>query len=218
MIEMCERKSMTQLETGFAVPEDTGPRTATAIELVAQAGQRVADALLRTQLSDGELDGVADQLVAVAKQLENGALRHATIVEELRTWSRQPQHDPASGARNMMAPPLRMRGDGPRTMVGEVTLGYLYQGPPGHAHGGITALILDHALGVTNGWAGKSGVTGTLTLRYHRLTPLCTPLTVRTECVDVQGRKIRTVGRIEHDGVTCVSAEGVFIELTGLPR
>lgn len=208
---------MSQAATGFTVADETGPHPTTPVELVARAGQRVADALLRTQLSEADLCAAASRLDAVAKQLEEGALDHAAIVQRLRRWEGMPQHDPATGARNMMAPPLRLRGDGPRTMVGEVTLGYLYQGPPGHAHGGISALILDHALGVTNGWSGKPGVTGTLTLRYHQLTPLCVPLTVRTECVSVEGRKIRTVGRIEYDGVTCVSAEGLFIELKAIP-
>lgn len=199
--------------TGFTVPEDFAPHPPTPIEMVAQAGQRVADALLRTRVSDAELAGAARQLDAVAARLEQEAVDHATVVEELLRWSSPPQHDPASGSRNIFAPPLRMRGDGPRSMIGEVTLSYLHQGPPAHAHGGVTALLLDHALGVTNGYAGKSGVTGTLTLRYHRLTPLCVPLTVRTECVSVDGRKIRTNGRIEYDGETCVSAEGLFIEL-----
>ena len=203
-------------ETGFPVPREAAPHPSTPLELVVLAGKRVADAILRTQLADAELVEAARQLDAVAAQLDEGALEHSTIVEELRAWRRMPEHDPASGARNMMAPPLKMHGDGPRKMVGEVTLDYLYQGPAGYAHGGISALILDHALGVTNGWAGKVGVTGTLTLRYHQLTPLCTPLTVRTECVSVDGRKIRTVGRIEHEGVTCVSAEGLFIEPRGL--
>jgi hypothetical protein len=207
---------MPQAETGFVVP-DGNDDSPTPIALVKQAGQRVADALLRTQLSDEDLCAAAQQLDDVARALEDGALDHATIVKELRTWRRRPEHDPASGARNLIAPPLRMHGTGPRSMLGEVTLGYLYQGPPGHAHGGISAMILDHALGVCNGWSGKSGVTGTLTLRYHQLTPLCVPLTVRTECVSVEGRKIRTVGSIEYKGETCVSAEGLFIELKGLP-
>jgi acyl-coenzyme A thioesterase PaaI-like protein len=206
---------MTQAETGFVVPDDTKPHITTAVEFVAQAGQRVADALLRSQLTDEELLAAAGELDIVAKRLEEGSLDHATIVKELLTWSRPAEHDPVSGVRNMMAPPLRMHGDGPRKMRGEVTLGYVYQGPPGYAHGGISAMILDHALGVCNGWSGKSGVTGTLTLRYHKLTPLCVPLTVRTECVSVEGRKITTVGRIEYEGETCVSAEGLFIELKG---
>lgn len=209
---------MTQAETGFGVPEDGGSHTVTPIELLAQAGRRVADALLRTQLPEQELLDVIADLDAVADRLGEGAPDHATLVKEMLKWRRYPDHDPASGTRNMMAPPLRMRGDGPRKMVGEVTFNWLHQGPPAHAHGGMSALILDHALGVCNGWSGKSGVTGTLSLRYHKLTPLGVPLTVRTECVSVDGRKITTVGRIEHDGVTCVSAEGLFIEPKAHPH
>lgn len=206
---------MSTFETGFSVQDESTPHVPTAVERVAQAGQRVADALLRNQLSDEELLAAATQLDAVARVLDQGSLDHETIVEQLRSRRRWPEHDPASGARNMMAPRLRMWGDGPNKMLGEVTLSYLYQGPPGHAHGGMSALILDHALGVCNGYAGRSAVTGTLTVRYHKLTPLRVPLTVRAECVKFDGRKITTVGSIEHEGETCVSAEGLFIELKG---
>ena len=208
---------MTQAETGFGMPSPDDQHTVTAVERVVQAGQRVADALLRTRLAEQDLLEAANDLDAIAKRLGDGALDHEAIVKELLTWRRPPEHDPAAGRRNMMAPPLRLVGDGPNTMVGEVTLGYLYQGPPGHVHGGISAMILDHALGVCNGYSGHAGVTGTLSMRYRRLTPLDVPLTVRAECIDVDGRKIRTVGRIEYQGETCVTAEGLFIQLKGIP-
>ncbi len=35
-------------------------------------------------------------------------------------------------------------------MQGVVTLTLPYQGPPGHVHGGVSALLLDHVLGVAN--------------------------------------------------------------------
>lgn len=48
-----------------------------------------------------------------------------------------------------------------------------YEGPPGHVHGGICALVLDHILGAAaNPGLSKPNVTGTITCRYLRGTPL----------------------------------------------
>lgn len=209
---------MTQADTGFGVPSANGHGVAGPPAPVVEATRRVGEALLRTDLPAGELQEIAAQLDAIAARLVVGAPSHEQVADEMRGWTRPPEHDPASGARNVVAPPLRLVGDGPRKMIGEVTLNWLHHGPPHHAHGGMTALILDHALGVCNGWAGQSGVTASLTMTYHRLTPLNVPLTVRTECLSIEGRKIRTVGSIEHEGQPCVSAEGLFIALPGMQQ
>jgi acyl-CoA thioesterase FadM len=54
-------------------------------------------------------------------------------------------------------------------------------------------------------------MTGTLTLRYHRTTPLFEELTVTARQQSTDGRKIHTTGSISASGVTCVSAEAVFV-------
>jgi len=86
-----------------------------------------------------------------------------------------------------------------------------YQGPPSCVHGGVSALLLDHTLGVANAWSGPSGMTAELTLRYHHPTPLFEPLTVTGRQVAVNGSKIRAVGSISAGDRTCVTAEGLFI-------
>ncbi|WP_127784362.1 hotdog domain-containing protein [Rhodococcus sp. X156] len=209
---------MTQADTGFGSASPNGQSPTGHPVAVVEATRRVGEALLRTDLPAEELQDIAAQLDAIAARLAVGAPSHEQVADELRGWKRPPEHDPASGARNVVAPPLRLVGDGPRTMIGEVTLNWLHHGPPHHAHGGVSALILDHALGVCNGWAGKPGVTASLTMTYHRMTPLNVPLTVRTECLSIEGRKIRTVGSIEHEGQVCVSAEGLFIALPGMQQ
>ena len=80
-------------------------------------------------------------------------------------------------------------------------------------HGGVSALVLDQVLGEAAGAGGKPGMTGTLTLRYRRGTPLGD---VRAEAhIDrVEGVKTFVVGHLaDAEGVT-VEAEGIFI----LPR
>ena len=93
----------------------------------------------------------------------------------------------------------------------EFILGAAYEGPPGHVHGGVCALILDHVLGATAHQPGKPAYTGTLTLRYVRGTPLGQQLRSSARVDRTEGAKTFAVGHIAGpDGVT-VEAEGVFI-------
>jgi hypothetical protein len=54
-------------------------------------------------------------------------------------------------------------------------------------------------------------MTGTLTLRYHRTTPLFEELVVTARQTSTDGRKIHTSGAISVDGQVCVSAVAVFV-------
>jgi uncharacterized protein (TIGR00369 family) len=92
----------------------------------------------------------------------------------------------------------------------DIDLGAPYEGPPGHVHGGVAALVLDHVLGATAHRPGSPAFTGTLTLRYVRPTRRGR---LRAEAwVDrEEGSKTFAVGHIsDADGVT-VEAHGVFI-------
>ena len=189
-----------------AIPNNEGVDAAVA------AARRVITALLHA--GDGtaaEMSDVADQLNAVADHLEH----HAPGVDErmVDMWAGEgvTRHDPVTGPENAVAPPLPLvaRGDG--AIEGTATLGMPYQGPPGYVHGGISALLLDHTLGVANHWAGVSGMTAELTVRYLRPTPLFEPLTVTGRQDSVDGRKIRSSGTIRAGGEVCVSADGLFI-------
>ena len=96
-------------------------------------------------------------------------------------------------------------------MFTDFVLGAAYEGPPGHVHGGVCALILDHVLGATAHQPGKPAVTGTLTLRYLRGTRLGLPLRASARVDRTEGAKTFAVGRIsDADGAT-VQAEGIFI-------
>lgn len=182
------------------------------VDAAVAAARRVISALLHAgDGSAAEMNAVAAQLGAVADHLES----HAPAVEErmVDMWSGEgvTRHDPVTGPENAIAPPLPLRGRDDGAIEGTVTLGMAYQGPPGYVHGGISALLLDHTLGVANHWAGASGMTAELTLRYRRPTPLFTELVVTGRQDSVDGRKIRTSGEITAGGEVCVSAEGLFI-------
>lgn len=196
----------------------TSPSDGAAVDRATEAARRVIDALLRTDRANANLERVAEELNSIAEHLEE----HAPAVAErlIDMWNGEgvTRHDPVTGPENALAPPVILEGLADGSVQGTVTLTIPYQGPPGHVHGGVSALLLDHVLGVANAWGGKSGMTAQLSTRYHRPTPLFEPLTLTGKLIGVDGRKISTVGDIRTaDGQVCVSVEGLFIDTT-VPR
>lgn len=94
--------------------------------------------------------------------------------------------------------------------------GALHEGPQGCLHGGFSAAILDHLLGVLLSALGMPAFTASLTLSYHRPTLLDLPAEFGGELVSVDGRKIGTRAWIHQDGVDTVTGEGLFIVPAGL--
>jgi acyl-coenzyme A thioesterase PaaI-like protein len=120
---------------------------------------------------------------------------------------------PVIGFANPIAPPVEIEvveGE----IRGRVTFGDPYEGPPGHAHGGMLALVLDELLGAANLVAGLPCMTGTLTIEYRRPTPLHTPLVVQARNVRRDGRKIYSWGGIFLGNELTAEAEGIFISVS----
>jgi hypothetical protein len=184
----------------------------TGVDAAVDAARRVIDALVRSgDMTDADMSGIADRLNAVADDLEASSPPVDDRLVDMWRGDGMTRHDPVAGPENPIAPPVEYTAVDSHTIEAVTTLGLPYQGPPSCVHGGVSALLLDHTLGVANGYAGASGVTAELTVRYHRLTPLFEPLTITARQVSVDGRKIRTTGEIKANGETCVSAEGLFI-------
>jgi acyl-coenzyme A thioesterase PaaI-like protein len=119
---------------------------------------------------------------------------------------------PITGHANPMAPPATLAVDlEARTVRGEVQFGAAFEGAPGIVHGGFVAAILDEALGMACIFSGTQGMTGELTTRYRRHTPVGAPLRVEARLVSVDGRKIRTQGELYHGDVAVAEGSGLFI-------
>lgn len=193
-------------------PELTATTNNSGVDAAVAAARRVIASLLHAgDNSAVEMSEVAQRLNTVADHLDEHAPGFDERMVDMWAGEGVTRHDPVTGPENAIAPPLRLAGKEDGSIEGVTTLGMPYQGPPGYVHGGISALLLDHALGVANAWGGTSGMTAELTVRYNRTTPLFQPLTVSARQVSVEGRKIRTVGAISAGDECCVSAEGLFI-------
>ncbi len=123
---------------------------------------------------------------------------------------------PLLGRANPLAPPMDFSidtsGEVPKVRA-DVTFGNAYEGPPGHVHGGIVAAAFDELLGATQAMSGSPGMTALLDVSYRAPTPLLTPLRFEATLDSVEGRKIRTSGRLFHGETLCAESSGLFISI-----
>lgn len=89
------------------------------------------------------------------------------------------------------------------------------EGPPGNAHGGAIAAVLDEVLGLAAWAAGYAIVVGNLNVSFRNLVPLEDVVTVETEVVSVVRRKIMVHGRICRGETIYAEGECLCITLPG---
>jgi len=196
---------------------DATPQRAAA-RRVGEAMRELIDKAVATRAPVEALEGVAEVLEALCRTVAKypqGRLYEGFAESGM---SGDPHaffdNSPIIGAANPLAPPIRMtveEVDGEQVVVGTATYGGAYEGPPGCVHGGYVAAAFDEVLGMTQSIAGKPGMTGTLTVRYRRPTPLHAELRFEGRLDRVEGRKIFTVGKSFANGQLTCEAEAVFI-------
>lgn len=99
-----------------------------------------------------------------------------------------------------------------RRTICEFELSQRYQGPPGHAHGGIIATILDEAMGKVNKFRSVVALTKKMEIEYLRPVPLGMRLKVIGHEREVTGRQHINVAEICNDkGEVLARSIGTFI-------
>jgi len=93
----------------------------------------------------------------------------------------------------------------------EAEFGWAYEGPPGHVHGGIVAAAFDEVLGVTQAVGEWAGMTGTLSVTYHRPTALHRLLVFEARVDRKEDRRVYASATLTADGEHLASAEAIFI-------
>lgn len=99
-----------------------------------------------------------------------------------------------------------------RRTVCEFKLSRRYTGPPGHAHGGIIATILDEAMGKVNKFRSVVALTKSMEIAYMKPVPLGKKLTVTGREREVNGRTHVNVAEITNEnGEILARSTGTFI-------
>jgi acyl-coenzyme A thioesterase PaaI-like protein len=192
------------------------------INRVAAALRRIGAVTIGQPVEDDDLSEAAVQLTGVADRLEKAATRSKrrrhtpgpTGFDGLHPQDHFPT-SPMIGFANPIAPPVEVWAvhgpDGQREVRGRVTFDYPYEGPPTCVHGGVIAELFDELLGLSNILAGLGAMTGTLTIRYRRPTPLLAPIELAARHTGTERRKVFAWGGMYSEGELTAEAEGVFI-------
>jgi len=120
--------------------------------------------------------------------------------------------DVVIGRCNPLAPPLTIEFEPPNA-VAHAVFTAPYEGASGCVHGAVLAGAFDIVLTAANVLGGSAGPTRTLSIRYRRPTLIDTPSRFEAWVTSIEGREVRSSGRLLQGGKVCVEAEGHFVNL-----
>ncbi len=198
---------VTGMVDSFASMTDSLP----VYETLAASVRRLIDATIRTEVDHDVIADATARIDSVTAQLSAELMPGTFGQRDVDDGQGIASGNVVIGVRNPSAPPLVVHHEDDGSVWTEFNLGAAFEGPVGHVHGGVSALILDHVLGATAHRPGKPAYTGTLTLRYHKPTPLRQPLRADAWVDRIEGVKTFAAGQISGPAGVMVSAEGIFI-------
>jgi acyl-coenzyme A thioesterase PaaI-like protein len=177
---------------------------------LADSVRRLIDATIRSQVDAATLVAAKEKIDCATAELSTMLMPGSFGVRQTSEGQSMAWGNVMIGLRNPVAPPLAITHGADGLVSSDLTLGAAYEGPPGHVHGGVCAMVLDHVLGAAAHLPGTPAYTGTLSVRYLRGTPLG-PLRAEARVDRVEGVKTFASGHIaDAHGIT-VQAEGVFL-------
>lgn len=185
---------------------------------LASAVRELMDCLCATDAPSDELLEIAQQVRLSAKRfagqprmLNPPGVAEASLIGGMEGFL---DRSPVKGLANPIAPPADMGPDHEVQLVhGTVEFGNAYEGAPGCVHGGWVAAVLDEALGMACIFSGGPAMTGEITIRYLKPTPIKTLLRIEARFDRQEGRKIYTSGDIWAGDQKIVTSHGVFISI-----
>ncbi len=198
---------------GWAEPgPPTGQRL--AWHRLSAAMRKINEALMDMDASEQDLHAAAERAEQFALALEqtrtgrqHWGYSESAVTGEVRAMM---DRSPLIGLGNPVAPPLSFRIEG-ESVIGTGSFGLQYEGPPGSVHGGFVAAAFDEVLGMAQSLTGKPGMTGTLTVKYRKPTPLHQELRFVARVDRVEGRKIFASSELFDGETLCAESEGIFI-------
>jgi acyl-coenzyme A thioesterase PaaI-like protein len=172
--------------------------------------RRLLDVVVQTGADPDALAAAAAAVDQLTESLAGSTLDAGDSIDD---GSYRSHMSLVGGLSHPVAPQLVMAVDGD-CATGEVVVGPLFQGGPGLVHGGIIALLIDHAMGCVAARPDRPAMTARLTVRYRRPTPLAVPLTVSVCLERSEGRQLHLSASIVAEGEVTVEADGLFLILT----
>jgi uncharacterized protein (TIGR00369 family) len=119
------------------------------------------------------------------------------------------------GLENRTGLRLHFFTDEHNNVVCHLRLAARFAGPPGHAHGGIIATLLDEAMSKSNRARGILAMTRHMEVEYLRPVPLGVPLTLTAQHTGATGRRNHTEAQLaDASGQVLAMAKAVFVTVS----
>jgi acyl-coenzyme A thioesterase PaaI-like protein len=179
-------------------------------EPLTESVRALIDATIRTEVGVDAVAAAKAEIDAATARLRSEQVDGSYGIRFTADGDQMPWGNVVIGVRNPVAPPLVIEQGSDGAVFTDFHLGAAYEGPPGHVHGGVAALVLDHVLGAAASSQEKPRLTGTITLRYLRPTRLGA-LRAEARITRTDGVKTHAIGHLADDEGITVEAEGVFI-------
>jgi len=142
-----------------------------------------------------------DGLVDMAKRSERGSIDD--VMGELVSV----------GGRSHPCSPELLWQEASNRITGTVRFNQAFEGPPGHVHGGWVAGVLDHIMGMTHVRTGHPGMTGGLSVRYLKPTPLNQLIEISAEATELDDKRTKVKGTMRCGETTTATAEAIFVRV-----
>ena len=187
------------------------------------AGRRRVAALMRklqekVQTTDFALADLVRLGDGLQQQLQS--LPEAPAMEGRSAWLEDHRHGdfgilqtevtPILGTSNPISPGLSIWFDDD-VAHGALSFGWMYEGADNIVHGGWVAAVFDEFLGNAQALSGRTGMTGSLTVRYLKPAPLNQELLLQAKILSDTQRKIIAGGEMRAGDTLIASCEAVFV-------
>ena len=116
------------------------------------------------------------------------------------------------GRSHPCSPELRWQ-EASNRITGTVKFSQAFEGPPGHVHGGWVAGVLDHLMGMTHVRTGHPGMTGGLSVRYLKPTPLNQRIGVSAQATELDDKRTEVKAEMRFGETTTATAEAIFVRV-----
>ena len=183
---------------------------------VAAALRQLSETCLRSDVGAETLGAAADELERIEGDLSSKL--GPTFFDALANgqWEADQGHfadrNPFLGLCNPSSPPLYLRDEGELTL-GKVAFDYRFEGAPGYVHGGVLSAVFDQLFGSVMIRSEKPAMTGELSVRYLKPTPLKREIGLEGRVVGSEGRRVFCEGRMILDGETLATGECTMVRI-----
>jgi acyl-coenzyme A thioesterase PaaI-like protein len=186
------------------------------VERLAIAVRELADATAVTAVDRATLDEVSGALAMLTQRLRGATEDDAYSALVIKPIDRSVPElsmplNPIVGRCNPSRPDVDLQFvDG--EVVGRATFSRRFVGPPGHVHGGISAMIADQLVAAAASALGVKTVTKSVTVRFLRPLPLDEEIELWGACTpDGENHRARFEVRVR--GKVAVAGTGVLVPL-----